>query len=441
MKKWGFLIAPATLGILAAGLAGCGGGGSNAAGGGGGGGNRTGDSVIQVTLPVVLQNGLASGNVNFNYLSGQGRGTGDLIADISKEFLQLNLSDPSTIVQEGTGGVDFGHLIHLNLNGYNFQTIPLAVPVANSVGSATYPYFYLIVDAVKTDNGDGTFLTYQPPAPSIQPIPARITVFRGRQTAVQCYLHDGIIDLGADGSTPTFHLDLFQAANFDKISMKMNSFISDYVQFDISHLASQPTMVDGSKAQNFYVSGDGFAITGAAAKGTFEVLTLDPNNPQLGVYNPPVPGFTSFSTYNLFQTDPRDLNNKITITSQLGIFREYHSLFSGIGSFEFITFPNSNDDNNQSLVILVRNGDTITNMYFGNADLKAQTFNAFPVDQVVSAGTVGQITGTLNTLIDATGSATTTPMNVREGRFAFNVPAGGLPVGFKPTGRFVSFRN
>ncbi len=185
-----------------------------------------------------------------------------------------------------------------------------------------------------------------------------------------------------------------------------------------------------------------FRPTGALS-GTFgNQQTLPP--PPTGVAPIPTGG-----TYTIVAPDPRNLNNNTYITALQGIWRPFAGtttaptggVIQGLGTFEVILMPHMADDNNQDIIVVVRDGvlqsSHITNMYYGIADLSSLTFTVFPIADLTTGVDTGAISGTLSGLLDGTGAATSVPQNVRSGRYAF---PGTLPTGFRASGRFIEYR-
>ena len=106
------------------------------------------------------------------------------------------------------------------------------------------------------------------------------------------------------------------------------------------------------------------------------------------------------------------------------------------------------EDLQPDLVMVKRNGaGGITAMYFGGVDYSVNPpkWVAYPINQVVSAATSNEISGTLSSLKDSAGlilSDVTTSVsaaNIRTG--AWSHTAGSLPLGWPSSGRFIVFRS
>ena len=139
-----------------------------------------------------------------------------------------------------------------------------------------------------------------------------------------------------------------------------------------------------------------------------------------------------------------DLTGLSKIMSLLGTWRDYNEVLTNLSTFEIVTFPNGADTPKQQLGVLVRNSaGTITNLYYGVADLQALTFKAYPIANVVLGTATNQLTGTLSGLVDQNNAAVPTAVTaiqvgtVRGGTYKFT---GSVPAGFKTTGHFNVFR-
>jgi hypothetical protein len=414
LNKWALTFAAAA----AVTIVGCGGGGGGGVGGPGPG--PVGDSIATVNLPVSV------GQVNVSYLTGQGRAAGDITAVINRQVLSDDFSQVETILNPSR---------MLALGGYTHQTINVNVPTTNSRWMDT---FFLNVLQLRVDDGFGGFTTIggagQPVVFGEFNLLAR--VLPGRFTSVPIFLDDAMITV--ENGQVEFDQELFELRNYDEETEAINGFIADYVRFDISNVADRPPLPSGGFASFVYFSGDAIALSDQGPTGIFEVLT--PIGFVEGRFGPPgtIGGQPTPGTYSLVQPDPRDLTNIARITSLMGIWREFGAVFNNLGTFEFITFPNSEDDHMHDVVLVARSGaGAITQLYFGQADLDAGTFTAFPISQVTEGGIEGEITGTLETYRDGTGTLVDDHHLVRQGRFTIG---GTLPAGFRSAGRFVVFR-
>ena len=247
---------------------------------------------------------------------------------------------------------------------------------------------------------------------------------------------------------PTFEPNQFLVANENPSDGKIDGFLSDYLSFDISHVASKPTMPDfpGELAQRIFLSGDFYAegyTTPASGKSSgFDVLTAFGTMP--GTYKgvDPVVGL---ATYQLTQPGPGTLNvNPGNITSLEGTWFDTTQRITATDSTLMISFPGNKDTSSQELAIIGRNGTTITSMYFGTLNFNANgnaTFFAFPIADLEPGSVAGQISGTLSNLVNTNGAGVS-----KSGAWWQNVGAGtytvtsGTPSGVSSSARLVVYR-
>jgi hypothetical protein len=428
LKHWSLLIA-----AVAAGLIGC-------AGSGGGccdTGSTTGTTSVTTGttssgMAVNLPNTPAL--VNIGFLTGQGRAPGDTFGVITNFSLE-----------DSTGRTDStGNARRLLLRGYEFQIMPLNVDVGFN-NSRTFNFLDIDVDRLEIDNGVGNPPTLLSPIFGIPyRAPSRVTAFTGRHTTVPIFLDDAM--LYQTISPEILQPATFDRAQFDIINLapedpRILAFISDYVSFDISEMdpADRPLLGSGTPASRVFFSGDGYGISEAGNAGVFEALTLDEFSPFEGRFKGPgvIAGQRTPGTYSLIQPDPSDLTGLAKITSLQGIWRPYTEVLSNVGSFEVLSFPNSNETGRQDVVAFARIGGRITNFYFGEANFEDGTLNLWPIRNIVDAAVDGEITGTVSNLRDRSGVVTTLPAAVRRGSFSLS---GVLPAGFSNSGTFLVFR-
>lgn len=464
MNRWAFALAFALVV-----LAGCSGGGGSSSSGGGTGGNPN-DSSAFITIPNT------PGQLQNVYLTGQGRAAGDLTAVIRR-----------VAVDDGTG-FPVETLLNpfrlLLLNGYTQQIIPLNIP---TVSSRLFTEYTVEIQELREDDGVGGYTSYtgnnQPlVGPGRDPLLGQgtfdsyIRIFPGRQSAITIRLDDSMFQIGAGPNGALFDRAQFEAVNYDSYlgsPPRMNAFLSDYVVFDLSNLATpdQPDLPDGSgKGTALWVSGDNFAV-GLKADGPPDFATPDPK--PFFVLTPagyvegshvgertavgpngsqPLPG-----TYALVQPDPQPpVNPTSRITALMGTYKNFTKTIAGTGGnpqgFEIIAFPSSQtDDPNEQgyglmdIVLFNQVGGSngvITTMYFGQIDLNSGTFSAFPVSQINDpTNTNNEIVGTVSNFRTGGGSATTDPAQVRSGRYTIDTLSSvNLPPTFSTTGRFVVYR-
>lgn len=427
MRKWAFLFAAAAVVVI-----GCQGGGSGGATTGGTATTGGGDSTAVVNLPA------AAGLIDVFYITGQGRAApGSPTAVIRRVYFedQFGVVEPLLLSERSIG-----------LDAYTIQTVQVNVPM-NVVNSRFFDTFTLEVLKILKDQGNGTFNEYggQNNQPLfIDTFPLIMRVFPSRTTSLPVFLNDAMLDYDEVNLQVVWDRQVFELANFDPIEGKMVSFIGDYVEFDISQMGptDRPNLSSGSPAARVYFSGDGQAVSSSGTTGVFEVLT--PSGFIEGTFNGPVPP-VNVSSYTLVQLDPRDLTGTAKITSLQGTFRNYQEVISSLGTFEFITFPTSQDDELQDLVVIERNGaGVITNMHFGQADLLAGTWLAWPIRNLDDGSVDNEISGTIHTFVNRDGATITVGSSddaddVRSGRFTISADP-DVPGSYPTSGRFIVFR-
>jgi len=408
------------------------------------GGNRTGQSVAVVSMPNT------GATLDTAFLSGQGRAAGDILAHISRvEYLGPN-GNAETRLADG---------INVLLNGYTANHITLDTPISASQNSETFNQFHLQVDYLEQENPDGSFTSpiTGPTGFAVDELfDSSVTAFPGRTTSLQVYLDDATITLV--NGVPTFNRNLFLQNNTTSGNPNVTGFLSDYVMFDISNDPTKVTLNDGSTANRIYFSGDRIAISTNApvspgfitstSQGEFEVF--DPVENIIGNYSesgpasgvttgPPGSGGLKFpGTYTLKAPNPLDLSGTALITSLAGTWRPVGQVISSLGPFEVILLPHTSDSNQQDAVAFTEDSTGhVTSLYYGVADLTADTISLFPLTDLASGATTGEIDGTLSALEDNTSTTVTIPQSVRQGTYTLK---GTLPTGFTSTGRFIVFR-
>jgi len=456
LKKWPIFLAGAAIVIV-----GCGGGGGKGTLGATTTAVATaGDSIATVNLPTSV------GLLYVYYLTGQGRALGDVSANFASAALK-GPGVPTSMLD--TGLTDpLPKPINAQLNQYsmNAQIID-QVGIVNSAYFNTFDFNIRSLQVQDSNGNLGSEITgpngtyFLNPTNGAQTViagtggefSANIGIFPGRQTTVQIFVNDASIFNGANGYQ--FDRNIFLGNNTVAGNPDIQGFLSDYVMFDITHVASPPNVhtdnVGGTvPATRVYLGGEDahYGASTSTYGGPFCVFT--PNNvAQIGTFRGPdtlpppptglsIPPITQGGTYTLRDPDPRDITGGSLITSLQGIWRPVDSVISNLGTFEVITMPHTGDDNNQDMVVIVRDANhNITNMYFGLVDLTGLTFTVYPIANIETGAVSGAITGTVSRLVDGTGAATSVPANVRFGRYSFS---GTLPTGFKTTGKFLVFR-
>lgn len=423
LRKWAFLIST----VAAVAVIGCGGGGGGTSNGSGGGNNGGGGNLSSVNLPAV------PGLVSFQYLTGQGRAPNSLVAKID----DITLTDVDNQIVDDPLTVN----LQLGLNVYSNAIGNVDVPVAVGANSRVFNQFELKISTLSDGN-----VTYTGPGGQNAidtNFDATFLAQTGRQTILPVLLDDQMITVDISGN-PVLDTNLFQSSNYDPIANRMLGFYSDYVQFDLSGMAtsSKPSLSGGSIANRVYFSGDNIAISEGGSNGVIEVLT--PTGIIGGTFTPkitnpiPAPG-----TYTLLANDPRDVTNTAKIASLAGIYRSYTEVFANVGTFEAFVFPNTAEDLQPDCVMFTRDGNgNITSFYFGGIDYDQGTVSIFPINQVVTGDSSNEIDGTISAFKDANGNdvgtvaTSSVEASVRTGTFTLSNP----PAGFPATGRFLVFR-
>ncbi|MHB8637481.1 MAG: hypothetical protein ACYC96_13515 [Fimbriimonadaceae bacterium] len=456
MKKWPIFLAGTAIAIV-----GC---------GGGGGtprpsvvvttGATSGDSIATVNLPTTV------GLLNVYYITGQGRAAGDLTANLASAVLK----GPGAPTAQGLFD-PLPRVINVQLNQYSLNQQTMDQP--GITNSAFYNEFDLNVASLQVQNADGSL---GPPITGpngtffINPtnggeqvvigsggaFQASVGVFPGRQTSIEVFLNDASINFDPTGSFYQFYRNIFLSNNTQVGNTNIQGFLSDYVMFDITNVASRPHVFDATGANTgfatrVYMGGEDSRYLASGPTYGGPITLYGPNTTNgyfAGTFkgpdtlpNPPtgLPAITQGGTYTLRDPDPRDITGGSQVTSLQGIWRPYTSVMNNLGTFEVIMMPHTGDDNNQDMVVLVRDANgNITNMYYGLADLNALTFHVDPIANIETGSDANFIEGTLSGLVDVNNASTTLPANVRFGRYAFT---GALPAGFKSTGRFLVFRD
>lgn len=445
---------------MALAVAGCGGGNGKGTSGTGGNVVANGDSIATPNLPTT------AGLLYVYYITGQGRAQGDITANVAT----AQLNGPS-----GTLLDPLPRPLNVQLNQYSMNSQVVDVPLSG-INSYTYNEFDLNVASLQIQAADGSLgspITGPNGTYFINPtnggeqlvtgssgaFAAKVGIFPGRQTTLQVFLNDASINLDPTAAFYQFNRNIFLANNTTPSNSNITGFLSDYVMFDITNVANRPHVFDTSgnntgMATQVYFSGEDSRYGASLATPTGSnstPITLYVPNTTNGYFAgtikgpnslpPPPTGVTPITqggTYTLRDPDPRDITGGSSVTSLQGIFRPYTTVFNNLGTFEVIAMPHTADDNNQDLVVLVRNAaGAITNMYYGVADLSGLTFTVYPIANIETGDVSGAISGTLSGLVDKNGASTSVPANVRFGRYSFT---GSLPTGFKTTGRFLVFR-
>jgi hypothetical protein len=379
-------------------------------------------------------------SIDVTYLTGQGRAFGSPTAVIRHVIFVDQFNDEPTDDPAFSAETFLNPELQLGLDQYTAQTIAVPAAIPASVETRFFDTFFLEVSKLRVENASGGFDEFEGSNGQgvvNEQFALKARAFRSRHTTVPIFLDDAMLNLNGSNQV-TFDRNQFETINYDPTSQQIIGFLSDYVAFDISAMATvdRPTMPsNATPAARAYFSGDGQAISSAGTSGPFDVLTPS------GFIEGTFLRSQAANTYTLVQLDPRDLTNTAKITAMLGIFRDYTSVFAQLGTFEFFTFPNSDDNNLQDLVMLQRNGaGAIVNFYYGLADLQAGTYMAWPIRNIDDGSVANQIDGTITNIVDMNGNSASGDIpTARAGQFTIT-PSVDVPAGFPASGRFVVFR-
>lgn len=324
--------------------------------------------------------------------------------------------------------------INIQLNGYFTQAKNVNITTSFS-NSILFDKYQLTIDSF---NFGGTVISNSSgDAVLNDTFDANIRCYPGRQTLVPLFVDDAMFSLDPVTNLLSYDRNALLARNLDPDTNTINGFLSDFVRFDISNVPNRPLLSDGSAASRIYFSGDNIALSASGSKGLFNVL--QPAVINAGQFNPPVDiaGTTAPGTYSLIQDDPRPLSVLAKIASIQGTWKDYTAVTKNLGAFETILFPDSTGSKQLDLAMFARDANgVITNFYYGQADLDTKTFFAYPVGNLVTGDTTGEIQGTLSGYTDRDGAATTSSSAVRIGVISIT---SALPTGFTASGRFFIF--
>jgi hypothetical protein len=301
---------------------------------------------------------------------------------------------------------------------------------------------------IETDTGFTTISD-----PSGQPVvrqqfDAAIRAFPGRQTTVPVFLDDAMIRPDDTNSSVIFDAAAFRRSNYDPDRNRLESFLGDYVQFDISGVGTRPALRSGGVATAVYFTGDHIALS-RALPGPFEVLVPEANTVVEGLGGR-FSSLAQFGSYALTQVDPSDVNQRAKIVSIQGIWRPYTQVISNMSEtgFEIIAFPDRFDSGLHDLALIRRQSGRITDFYFGvlnltnrtNSGLPPNRFRAWPIRNIVltnPANLANQINGSVSNLKTKASGGDSAPVAL-EG--LYSIAATNRPAGFSATGRFIVFR-
>lgn len=349
--------------------------------------------------------------VSVVYLSGQdrrSRAVGSQIADIQTIQLQNGPSDFVPGSEQITSST-----LSVQLDGYTINQRDISIPMAGQTEKnlTEYP---LVIDQLRevTDSSGSTVLRSAPGTFAYEtpfPFDVRVKVLPGRQTSLQVRLDDLTVQW-LPGQNVVFDEDRFTNLNYDPVSRSIKGFLSDYLSFDISGVASgERPNVDstGNPAERIYFSGDGIAISeGLGVGSVFELL--DPIAIKSGtvIEGATIAGKKAANTYKLDETDP-GLNLK---TALLGTWKNYSDIVTPTDTVSMISLPGSEEDDRETLVLFRRNSaGRISGMWHGyvdysTTDLTTGIFRLFPISTLASGQSSGdEVAGTVSGVVRSNG--------------------------------------
>lgn len=405
-------------------MVGCGGagdGGGGTTGGGPGGGTG---GAFSVNLP-------ASTDVQVLYLSGDNRRSpGSQYVELG--LIRLLNSDTDFIPPTQSGSP-----IRLQLDGYSINSYNFAVTLPTGTPFKTYNMFPLRIDRVLEEDAAGDLTqVFLGPFETVPALDVDFTLFPGRQVSLAVYLNNG--NTFVDGTGFNFDRTEFERENYDPIDMRMNSFLSDFVAFDISSMAAsaRPQMNNGAPAQKVFFSGDAIAMSaGVDTAGSFNMLfpaTIDD-----GIIRNPIDlgGNRTPGAYTVVESDPRDPLGLGTITSLQGRWKDYTEVLNNTPDNALIVFPNSRRDLTMNAVLVRKAGGTVTALWQG-----VVRWDGVSTSAEVEVWSVDQIRSTDPAVNPAVGTVTVTVGTADQpssGSYSFTTPPAGFP--FATTGSFLVF--
>jgi hypothetical protein len=383
------------------------------------------------------------------------------ISDLSERTLTLNLNQSQMLSTNiGMKGSPSRLFERVTLNVLNYTN-------ATSTGSQTF-------NAVT--NLPATLNSY-------------IRLFNGRQVHVPMYLDPETINpVAAPGGGPD--TAVFDGNWFDLInriegdSVAIRSYLSDYISFDVSSLpaADRPVLSQGlGSANRIFFSGDSYALgTGDPANGgptgaPFEtIFPAGQDASVIGRHSAPATlpngGASSVTpgSYTTLNVDPTDVSTTDPvlarkITSFQGIWKPHFQqrlnptsgaleelgYLKNMHSFEAISIPSSDDDEQQDIVFFNQtitnnaNGTKstrVTGIMWGYLNLTERKFYLFPIKNIPDSNAFtnrdGEISGDITALYTESGASTLSPQRARYFGFSFT----GANGGFANTGKIVVLR-
>ena len=418
---------------------GCGGGGGTGGGGPTTTTTTTGGTTGGPNAPTVVLD--VDSTVQYLLLTGANRrssGIGDQFVVMKNIKVQNDVFDFAPTSQQG------GSAIQARLNGYKIHSSFFSYSIQAGQNFKTFAEYPMEISGMKEQTGpnpeDITDL-FTTPEFINPPFALNMVLRRGRQHTMQINLDESIVfyDLF---TSPKFNFERagFEDENYDPIDNAINTFLSDYIAFDISNMspADRPNMQTGAEADKLLFSGDAIAMSaGFDTDGSFEVL--NPVFLDQGRFTAPDPGPPPFpGTYSVFEDDPRDLEPPISqLVALQGIWKDYSEVLTNVGTEALIAFPNSRQDTeSMTIVYFKRDGaGNIVELWQGVirfSGVLTNTITISAVDDLPSGILTDPAIGTLSNLVFLNGE-------VVRGDFTF---VGGTVPGtfpFSLSGEFAVF--
>lgn len=392
------------------------------------GGTTGGRSVASATLPTTFS------DARMVFLSGAGR-SGQNRAPGS-EYAKLNnirlVNSPTDIFPDDlTGSLDG---VNMKLDGYTVNKAT-AIGEIGVAGSKNFTGLSMFVNEMYEEDLLGNLVqVFGGPAILLPTQTVNMTLAPGRQTTVQVFLSNA--SLWWDNATSQVRFDQasFDIENDIATSGVIRGFFSDHIAFDISGVASRPSMaMGGAPAQKVFFSGDAMGISnGTSFDGSFDLY--GPSFVESGVVTNPVQvgGDIAPGTYTVLEPDPQVIAPPITKISALqGAWRNYTDVFSNIGEESMFIFPTTRDHGQHQVVLVKRSGGVITDLWYGRITMSGSsgTVEIWSVDQLDDATENNKATGTFS-VVSSSGGV------FKDGDFTFTTIPTGFPFEASGTGVF-----
>jgi hypothetical protein len=297
-----------------------------------------------------------------------------------------------------------GSKLQFALDGYTPNSVDFSLEVDPGLPWKAFTQLPVRVDRMFIERAGGTLdSVYGGPSVEFTPyFPLDATLYAGRSTSVAVKLNDGSLTLTPTG--PALDRTVFEQENLDPVEGEIQSFLSDFVSFDISNVPAgeRPLLNNGSTAATIHFSGDNVGLSnGFDTADSFNMLFANLTAPDTGKIVRPVPlGDTvSPGTWTLLEPDPRDPLLLPQITSLLGTWRPHTEVLRNVPEVAMLILPNSRRTGARTIVLFRTQGGRITSLWHGTAQFSAETgthnIEVFPIRGIREADVTGSITGTL----------------------------------------------